>query len=172
MSSQTSLDIDTASDQERVRRALVDGGRARVTIVSKQTGKHLTIRLACKRKDESGRYVSRARIIGRVGIEEADALFADGGDSALDTWIGTLRMDTGEWFTPSQWADPRGSQYFWAARRVVRWAMSGDEEFGEQAEVLLATECSYCGHGLEDPESITRGVGPECFGRATKSRHA
>jgi hypothetical protein len=156
--------------KEQVADALRSGGRARVTVTSKATGRHLTVRLACKMKGDDGRWVSRARLAGRVGIDDADAVFADGGDDAFAGWVATLYTGSGSWFTPKVWDDPRGEQYFWVAQRVVAWALGGFD-LEEQADVALAEECSVCGRGLTDPESIARGIGPECFGRRTESSH-
>lgn len=172
MSDQQTIPALEPDVRDRVAAALRDGGRARVTVTSRKTGKHLTLRLACKGKGEDGRFISRARIAGRVGFDEADAVFCDGADSAFSGWIATLYPKSGQWFTPPSWDDPRGASYFWAARRVIHWALNGDEEFAAQASVDLAEECSHCGRPLNDPVSISRGVGPECYGRSTGSVHA
>lgn len=37
-------------------------------------------------------------------------------------------------------------------------------------EVVESDNCGMCGRTLTDPESIARGIGPECFGRATGTR--
>jgi hypothetical protein len=174
MSAQQTLPVASAQDQ--VAEALRSGGRARVTVTSRSTGKHLTVRLACKTKGEDGRWISRARIVGRVGIDEAQAVFADGGDDAFAGWVGTMYLDkgytnTGRWFTPQAWDDPRGEWYFWAAKNVISWAMGTNPTLEEQASVVLADECSVCGRPLKDPESIARGIGPECFGKRTESTH-
>jgi len=159
------------SVREQVRDALTDGGRARVTVKSKETGRHLTVRLACKAKGPDGRYVSRARLEGRVGYGEADAVFADGGDPVYAGWVGTYYPRSGKWYPADEATTAPGSWYGWAAQAVIHWAM-GDGNLEEQAEVSLESECSYCGRALTDPESIERGIGPECYGRHTKSKHA
>lgn len=38
--------------------------------------------------------------------------------------------------------------------------------------IVTADVCGRCGRELTDPESITRGIGPECFGKLTDSQHA
>lgn len=157
--------------RERVARALEEGGRARVTVTSKSSGKHLTIRIAAKRRGEDGRFVSRARKDGRVGIGEADAVFVDGGDRAFSGWVSTLYLDSGEWRDPKVDEDERAPLYRWAAHRVFAWATKGDAAFDEQATVQLADECSVCGKALTDPESIADGIGPECKGKLTASTH-
>lgn len=164
-------EVGTLPVREQVARALREGGRARATITSRSSGKHLTIRVACKRRGPDGRFISRARTDGRVGIELADAVFVDGGDYAFGGWVGTLYLDSGEWRSPKQWDDPRGPHYLWAAQALIQWALTGSERFAEQAEVALAEECSVCGKTLTDPVSIERGVGPECLGKITGSQH-
>ena len=172
MSSQMAL-VDVPVDtRTRVRAALLDGGRARVTVTSKATGRHLSVLLACKTKGMDDRFISRARLIGRVGYEDAVAVFCDADDTAVEGWVGTLWRDSDYWSEPKNSDDPRARHYSWAARRVIRWAMHGDVEFDEMAEVELASECSHCGRVLRDPESIARGIGPECYGRSTGSEHA
>lgn len=160
------------SVRDALRQALEVGGRARVTVTSKATGKHLTVMLACKRRGADGRFISRARTEGRVGLKDAAVMFADGGDSAWGGYVGRLDFTTGEWRTPRSFTDPRGPQYAWAARRVFAWATGRDDGFEAQAEVALAAECAVCGRALTDPLSLERLVGPECFGKQTSSEHA
>ena len=161
--------------REKVAEALRVGGRARVTVTSKASGKHLTVLLSCKKRDGDGRFISRARRAGRVGLADADILFADSGDFAFDGYIARFEPATGEWRQPRSYTDPRGTDYLWAARAIMRVVVSDDEavlaKFDEQAEVALASECCVCGKALTDPESIERGIGPECASRATKSEH-
>ena len=155
--------------RSQVRQALEDGGRVRVTVTSKATGRHLTVRLACKVKGEDGRWISRARLDGRVGYSECDAVFADGGDQVFGGWIATYYPGSSRWFVPPHPDAPLG--YEWSAKQVIAWALGGGQ-LEDVAEVAVASECSYCGKGLTDPQSIERGIGPECYGRHTKSRHA
>jgi hypothetical protein len=155
--------------RSRVRQALEDGGRVRVTVTSKSTGRHLTVRLACKRKGEDGRWVSRARIEGRVGLADADAVFADGGDQVFGGWVATYYPERDQWYVPTDGEAPVG--YEWSARQVIAWVL-GTGDLESQADIAVASECSYCGKGLTDPQSIERGIGPECYGRHTTSRHA
>ena len=151
-----------AADKARVRLMLNEGGRLLATVRSRATEQHVTVLLAAKKKGENGRFISRARIAGRVGIGEADAVFCDDPDG---TWLGT-------YWIKGNWRDGRGDPArAWAARAILRWVLE-DYDLEEQAEVFIATECSYCGKRLTDPVSVERGVGPECFKRATGSKAA
>lgn len=152
-----------------LRRALDHGGRAVVTVRSKSTGKHVTIRLVAKKKNPDGRgYVSRATIEGRVGLAEADVVFVD--DPTMgwpDGQVGSLTPSTGEW-KPAKDADPNR---VWAVQYALRWAL-GSYDLDRFAEVFLELSCCYCGKPLTDPVSIDRGIGPDCYGRHTGSRSA
>lgn len=153
---------------ERLRAALEDGGRAVISVRSKKTGAHVSIRLAAKKKKAGGRgWVSRGSRVGRVGIAEADAIFAD--DPTL-VWpegkIGIFDLHTGEWKRSGT-----DSARVWATERALMWAL-GSFDLSEHAEIFIELRCSYCGHALRDPVSIERGVGPECAGSRTGSRAA
>jgi hypothetical protein len=153
---------------EMVRRAFEDGGRAVATVRSKKTGQHITIVLTARKRKQGGGYVSRGTIAGRVGIQDADVLEARDPDLEYpDNYIGRVYLDSGEW-KPGRDADPSRA---WTAQKVIAYGL-GRFDLAAVADVFLASQCSYCGRPLTDPESIERGIGPECFGRHTKSRLA
>lgn len=159
-----------AADRERIVRALRDGGYARITAISKETGKHLCLKFSAKRKVE-GKFVSRRFKNGRVGLADADRLFVDHGDLSLSGWVGSLDLRSGEWREPRD-ADHLTAAGLWAAKRIFAWAHGADNGLLEKVDLLMALECHTCGRTLTDPESIERGEGPECFGRRTGSKHA
>ena len=170
-----SVTEEALSVREQVRRALLIGGRARVTVTSRSSGRYLTVMLSAKKRGADGRFISRAKTAGRVGLGDADVLFADGSDNAFGEGCGRLALSTGEWLPPYGGTSELGSKYAWAARNVVTWALTDNAEviasFDGQAEVVLASECCMCGKALNDPKSVERGVGPECFGKLTGSKH-
>lgn len=154
---------------ERLKEQLEAGGRAMITVRSRKTGQHVSLRLAAKKKKPGGRgYVSRGSSEGRVGTKEADAIFAD--DPTL-VWpegkVGIFDLRTGEWKTDRK-GDPAR---LWAAEKALLWAL-GSFDLDEHAEVFIEQRCSFCGHALRDPVSIQRGIGPECYGLHTGSRSA
>ena len=59
----------------------------------------------------------------------------------------------------------------WTAEKVLSYARGG-YDLAAVADVFLATKCAVCGKKLEDPTSIERGIGPECYGRQTGSKNA
>lgn len=159
--------------REFVHDQLALGGRVRVTVTSRTSGQHLSLRIACKRRNPDGKgFVSRARRDGRVGLPNADVVFIDADDSAvLEPAIGRIDAATGAWF-PARWqTDPRAEFYAWAGQAVIRWAEGRYPKFTQVAEISIRSECCVCGKALTDPESIARGLGPECFGDRTDSKH-
>jgi hypothetical protein len=60
----------------------------------------------------------------------------------------------------------------YAASVALRYAWTGTVPNPENGKVTAseAAKCGRCGATLVDPESIARGLGPECAGRATGSR--
>lgn len=159
------------ASQAGIADALLVGGRVRVTVTSKETGKHLSVRLTCKRrKDDGVGYISRARKEGRVGIPHADVVFADADDLALAGEVGRVYLPSGQWQAAKRDDDPRVPHYAWAAQKVLAWA-AGSFDLPAVADVEVQTECCVCGKRLTDPVSIERQTGPECWGKVTGSSH-
>lgn len=67
---------------------------------------------------------------------------------------------------PNKGSDPAR---FWAAEQVLRYITTG--ELHEQMTLQVEEYCGRCARPLNDPESIRRGLGPECYGEHTKSKH-
>lgn len=155
------------ADPARVRAALENGGHAVVTVRSHRTGAHVTISLNVRKRREGGEgWVPRNTIAGRVGMADGDVIeVRDYNAEYPNNYVGRLYLDTGEWRAPRDVPVSRA----WAGERVIAYALTGA---ALPADVFLQSRCSYCSRPLEDPESIERGIGPECYGRHTSSRHA
>lgn len=154
---------------EMVAAALRDGGRAQVTIRSRETGQHVKVLLtARKRRDGGEGFLPRTSRAGRVGIQDATVIEArDPEQEYPDNYVGRLYLDSNEW-RAGRGAD---AKRVWAAEKVLTYALGGYDLL-RVADVFLATQCSSCGRKLDDPTSIERGIGPECYGQVTGSRHA
>jgi hypothetical protein len=133
-------------------------GNLTATVKSLRSGDHITIKVVCKSKSDSG--------WRKAGYEEATHVFLSvpsaGGWSDK---IGTYYPKTGRLF-PVWNADPAR---VWAAKAVLLAACG--EVPHRQAEITVADRCGRCGRQLTDPVSIERGIGPECYGRETGSHH-
>ena len=53
------------------------------------------------------------------------------------------------------------------ARQAAYWRRQSRPQEAERLEAALAVEgrCRRCGRSLRDPESVARGIGPECVTR-------
>jgi hypothetical protein len=158
------------ADAARVLRALEDGGRAEITLRSKKTGAHVYLLLSCKKRRPEGKgYLPRNTAAGRVGYREADKVDAVDPDLEYpENRVGAYGK-VSDRFYPEKGAD---AARVWAADHVISWALGAYPALDAQADVFLHTRCSSCGIKLKDPISITRGLGPECHGKATGSKKA
>ena len=180
----------TAADLQRTMlgRCLL-AGRLVATAVSPVDGTHITIRVSAKAPPEgSGRW----RV---VPFFEARKVYLDvpGADLKTGDSIGDFNVSTS-----TLWATNRDERRVNAARYIMLAAagrlegsklMGADpaerERIAQQARELIAAghdeaslttilpsiPCGYCGRLLTDPVSITRGIGPKCYGRITGSQH-
>jgi hypothetical protein len=137
-------------------------GRLVATVVSSRTGRHITVRLTCKRPPIGPE--KRWRV---CPFEEATRVFVDIPGAAFEAGEspGVFFVATGT-FKSTRGAD---RARVWAALFALRVA-SGKEP-SAKASIVQSTHCLHCGRELTDPESVERGIGPECFGKVTASRH-
>lgn len=135
-------------------------GRVVATVVSRRSGKHVTVQLRAKRK--SGRRFASCE------LNEAERIYLDVPGEGRSTEIGCLHL-VGKWrgkILPP-WEGTLDDARLWAARRVLDVAHGRASVADEQAEILEGKLCLMCGRELTDPESIERNIGPECWRKAT-----
>ncbi len=133
-------------------------GRITVTFTSEATGEHITV-TAKSRKNVDGKWVG-------CPLAEAMVVFfsvpqAGGG---WDDKIG--KATRGKGFVPAPGADP--ARVF-CAKKLIAFIGGADMPAGLTAQESEC--CGKCGRALTDPVSIDRGIGPECFGQLTGSKH-
>ena len=61
-----------------------------------------------------------------------------------------------------------------SARFVKKYAESDEDVMAARASALRSElrsqdRCADCGRPLEDPESVARGVGPDCWGKRARA---
>ncbi len=141
---------------------MLAAGDVRVTVTSKDSGQHITIRFkAFAKNDGPGKRWKR------VPLDQASHVFVEV-PSASGEWsdkVGTFYPKSGKWFTDDNATAPR----VWAADHAARW-LSGDSP-STQAHYLEESRCGKCARELTDPVSIERGLGPHCYGEDTGSQH-
>lgn len=156
--------IKSISDLEGKTRAqrMLEAGNLKVTVKSRKTGEYITVQFAVRRRNHDGHGKNWLSVHPRdathifVQVPRPHGAFSDK--------IGTLYPDFR--FAKDRKAD---SARVWAAMAAWNWVIGGIEH--TQAEFTEASECGRCRRELTDPESIARGIGPECFSKMTGSQH-
>lgn len=136
--------IDARAALEFIR-----AGNARFTLASKRTGTRFTYRVRrCDDADKELWFVS---------------LLTGADNEASYAYLGTLRAQQG-------YAHGRKSRVGADAPGVVAFAWAYDAlrngVMPAQLECWHEGRCGRCGRALTVPESLARGLGPECAGRA------
>jgi hypothetical protein len=163
-----------ADKETRAGRMLAEGD-VRVTVTDSRSDEHITVRFKAllDNRPQSGERprADDNRNWLRVPLKEASHVFIEvpraGGE-----WpdkVGSFYPRTGRFFSDDN-ADPERVR---AAMTVARWLNEGRDASDRIGRYRLQEEdyCGICGHQLTDPESIDRGIGPECFKKETNSKH-
>jgi hypothetical protein len=147
-------DVGTPNQQTRAGRMLNAGGiSATVTLPD---GRHVTIDV--RTRVRSGRGYANANPTDAGAFTNIRVL----GNRIATATVGAA----GTWqvrFTTRQEAIRQ------AVHALFEYAATGTTAGGER--VQEASRCGRCLRTLTDPVSIDRGIGPECLGRVTGSRH-
>jgi hypothetical protein len=139
----------------------VFGGNAVFTLRSLKTGMRYTYRVRVKKQDV------------QAGLQGADlTYFVDtlrGPDNTKDfRYLGVLHKPGTVWRTQAS-QQTRVS----ASLKALVWFTGHlreehTEVLGKLVEFWHAGRCGCCGRALMVPESVVRGLGPECAGKGTK----
>jgi hypothetical protein len=156
-------------------RVFIFAGNARFTLVSLKTGMRYTYRVRVRKKDVE-QQARRDRINETSLTSENDAPPVDltyfvsllrGTDNDNDyAYMGVLRQDLGLRLTGVSRMGRSapavvGLVWFLDAMKNGRAALGTTVEFWHEGR------CGRCGRSLTVPESVLRGIGPECAGRAS-----
>lgn len=129
-------------------------GRLKATITNAD-GTHLTVAFKNWKRGDRRR---------NVPIYEADRIYVQvPNQTGWGDKIGNVDLSTGL-FRPEPSADP---ERITAALRILAAALGKDVP----ERIQHPGTCMICGRELTDPESIDRGIGPDCYGSATGSEH-
>jgi hypothetical protein len=130
-------------------------GNARITVVSKKTGARFTYRIAKPKKDTAngGRvidYDAKLFFVSLLNGPDNESSFAYIGlINEANDFVRTAKSRVGE-----DALSMRGFRYVWG--KLVLGELPADIEFWHEGS------CGRCGRPLTVPESIARGIGPEC----------
>lgn len=135
---------------------MLAGGRLTVTITSKATNTHVTLRLRCARKDQSG-------VWSRADFADASHVFIEDYDGQR---VATYYPVGGCVY----WNKKATVAARWSALALLRYLSGEYPMLPALAWIDSADFCGRCGQELTDPVSIERGYGPDCYGLVTRSR--
>jgi len=86
------------------------------------------------------------------------------GKARKNALIGKYYPNRSEW----KWDDSATVAEKWAADTLLKYAHTGI--CPDVCAIVEAVPCTRCGELLYDPESITKGIGPTCNEKRTKSK--
>jgi len=138
---------------------MLEAGRITVTFRSTATGEHITLTAKARGKKEgSEKWVS-------VPLADALVVFIEvPNQEGWNDKVGKVTRRGG--FVPDGSADPAR---VYCAHKLLDFVAG--EAMPAGLEVFEESRCGVCGRALTDPVSIERGIGPECYGRQTGSKH-
>lgn len=139
-------------------RMLRASGSLTVTVSSRRSGRHVTLRVRCSRRDPFGR-----RRWPTVAFADATHVFIDDFDgeqvATYDPLRGVLKFSA-----------RASDEARWTTEALLRYLAGAYPKLSALADVYAMAHCRRCDSELTDPESIERGYGPVCWGEATGSR--
>lgn len=136
-------------------------GRVQFAVRDLATDQVRYVKIEAKVKKDGGQGYER----GTRPLDEATHVFISEkgyGTPRIGTYYPPKKgYDAGRFF-PANDADPA----FIQAMQVVINHVNGVPT-PDGLQVTAESRCGLCGHKLEDPESVTRGIGPECAQKPT-----
>lgn len=147
------INLDTTKRAAR----MLEQGRVTVTFQS-PSSQHITVRARCRKPGQNNGPWEVCPLAEAMVIS-FDVPSSTGADKIA-------RYSRRKGFVPDRDAD---NARVWSARQLLR-LVTGQSIPGALT-VVEADRCGVCGRELTDPESIDRGIGPDCFGKLTGSKH-
>lgn len=133
-------------------RAFVFAGNARLTLVSRRTGQRFTYRVRCPRE----------------GAPYFVSVLVGNDNETSYAYLGHYRGKVGRWPEVPRFEHGRKSKITTDAPSAKAWrffdrVVNEDDSMRDDLEVWHEGRCGRCGRALTVPESIERGIGPECI---------
>lgn len=157
-------------------------GRMVATLISKESGEHITLRLTCKNKRLTEERKTRSRNEpGRTRAKSSDNYITYDEAAIITMDVPQYRDPEGNysqggdrtaWVHPTKGiqankgADP---QRWWAAQRLWEYITTG--HLHPQITLKLEDVCSRCSRPISHQDSIERHMGPECYGQKYLTKH-
>lgn len=121
---------------------------ATITLESENTGNHFTYKITKSKNDESLFFVK----------------LLNGPDNTRDyTYLGCYYSDSAYFHRAKKWKDLT-MEYWPRSLRAINYFFEHIDNIPPKLHVYHEGRCGRCGRKLTTPESIKRGLGPECVG--------
>lgn len=137
------------------------GGDARFTLRSRRTGEHFTYRLNTPKDQPAGVRPTRYFLSVLTGPSNENN-YTYAGTLDLDRLDEGIRTTRGSRISSDA---PSVKAFRWFLKTLLLSGEEGLAKFHEQAEFFHEGRCGCCGRTLTTPESVERGIGPECAKR-------
>jgi Family of unknown function (DUF6011) len=149
---------------------MMSAGRCKVTVTRKETEEHITVFFNCFADNRNKEFDSEnSKRWVNCQLADATHVFVEvpTPSGQYNDKIGTFYPRGNKWYEADN-ADPHRVR---AAILSAMWLMDQSNPFTLGFTFQEAMECGRCGAELTDPTSITRGIGPDCYGALTGSQH-
>ena len=124
-------------------------GNATITLLSGNTDRHFTYKIKKAKNAENLYFIN---------------LLSNSDNEKDYQYIGCYYSDTGYFHATKPWKD-RASMTWPPSLRAIRFFLSKLYNIPANLHVYHEGRCGRCGRKLTTPESIERGLGPECYKR-------
>lgn len=125
---------------------LILAGNATITLESGNTGTHYTYKITRCKNDEQLYFVKSLR----------------GKDNEVDyRYIGCYYADSG-YFYPEKTYKDRDVITWPRSMQAIRYMFNRIDNLPDNLHIYHEGRCCRCGRKLTTPESIKKGIGPEC----------
>lgn len=148
------MNINTNALPRMISQAFVLGGKAIFTVQNPE-GEYYTFRVKCPKMDLKKDVGSRMYFVSVLTGRDNESSYSYAG--LLNKWSGEVTLTKGSKFSA---ADKRV--------RVIKWAISHiwhSQPLPQGYVIRHEGKCACCGRTLTTPDSLDRGIGPECWSR-------
>jgi hypothetical protein len=148
----------TDAQPNSLSRAFILGGNAKFTVKSGKTGEHRTFRVSVNRRDRSKPIEMR--------VYYASVLTGPDNESSY-TYMGIINKLSGD--VVLTYASKFNRDHL--SMKILMWVTDhiwNNKPIPPGTEIKHSGTCGCCGRTLTTPESIDRGIGPECWKRSQR----
>jgi hypothetical protein len=132
-------------ENDRIKEFVL-GGNALITLESGKTGCHFTYKITKSKNDENLYFIKNLR----------------GSDNQNDyVYVGCFFADTRQFVVEKSYRDKDVNSWP-KSIRAIRYLFNNLDDVPYLLHVFHNGKCCRCGRTLTTPESIRRGIGPEC----------